>query len=543
MPGHTLILDVSDPSNFNYTPAFSTTPDGTHNGGTEYNVGVTRVGTPGTSGAQISLTYTQTTPKQIYIYAQETPKVGVRGSEFIAPTVHFRATMFCKWYLARISQQTNGLDYGLYSYTEDGDGVDLYVIDAGVRGASRPVNATGANLHPELYHPDHIADLNGATEQANYRVYEVPGFNSGYTVNGEADSNEDDNGHGTNCAICATGLQHGVSRKTRIYALKTQGSNGSGLLSSYVNAILAIINHNDPNHPNWKGNNRPAVINASVGVNIPSENYQFVPQNEPGFDSGAYEADTAMDDYEKSANDAGIVFVRSAGNGFGYNVQYGGYQAKFNPGPRTAGPQDYQYNMEGICDKISVGATTMIDTFTTFSNYGTGVTTSAPGESIYVPLYYWNSNSAYNTVTSSYYGCIQGTSFSGPLTAGVICQYLGVKNIRTEQPMKANLCLQWQKNGCAETLIGTTREHIVDLPLLLWVKNLVVVLSVSILTMISMRSHWMVSTLSLVLVLHLTLLVSHWVVNTLALILLWVTKFSSVFRVLLHQKTSLLMCG
>ena len=268
MPGHTLILDVSDPSNFNYTPAFSTTPDGTHNGGTEYNVGVTRVGTPGTSGAQISLTYTQTTPKQIYIYAQETPKVGVRGSEFIAPTVHFRATMFCKWYLARISQQTNGLDYGLYSYTEDGDGVDLYVIDAGVRGASRPVNATGANLHPELYHPDHIADLNGATEQANYRVYEVPGFNSGYTVNGEADSNEDDNGHGTNCAICATGLQHGVSRKTRIYALKTQGSNGSGLLSSYVNAILAIINHNDPNHPNWKGNNRPAVINASVGVNI-----------------------------------------------------------------------------------------------------------------------------------------------------------------------------------------------------------------------------------------------------------------------------------
>ena len=49
-----------------------------------------------------------------------------------------------------------------------------YVIDAGVRGASRPVNATGANLHPELYHPDHIADLNGATEQANYRVYEVP---------------------------------------------------------------------------------------------------------------------------------------------------------------------------------------------------------------------------------------------------------------------------------------------------------------------------------------------------------------------------------
>ena len=61
-------------------------------------------------------------------------------------------------------------------------------------------------------------------------------------------------------------------------------------------------------------------------LTVPSENYPFVPQNEPGFDSGPYEADTAMDDYENSANDAGIVFVRSAGNGFGYNVQYGGYQ-------------------------------------------------------------------------------------------------------------------------------------------------------------------------------------------------------------------------
>ena len=279
--------------------------------------------------------------------------------------------MFSKWYLSRLTQGQNGLDYGLYSYTEEGDGVDIYIIDSGVRGASRPTSATGANLHPELFHPDYADDLNDLANQNEYRVYEVPGYNSGYTVNGEANSNEDDNGHGTECAIMAAGLQHGLARKARIYALKVQNSQGSGALSTYVFAMLAVINHNDPSHPDWKGNNRPAIVNASLGVSaIPSEVFPYVPQNEPGFDSGAYEADTAMDDYENLVSDSGVVYVRSAGNGFGYNTRYGGYQAKFHPGPRTAGPQDYRYNMEGISDKISVGATGFINTFSKFSNYG-----------------------------------------------------------------------------------------------------------------------------------------------------------------------------
>ena len=429
MPGHVLNIDCSSASLFNYTLAFSETPDGTHNGGTEYVVGVSRIGTPGTAGARIELTMSQTTPKQLYYYARETSKVGIQDNEAVASTDSGKVTMFSKWYLSRLTQGQNGLDYGLYSYTEEGDGVDIYIIDSGVRGASRPTSATGANLHPELFHPDYADDLNDLANQNEYRVYEVPGYNSGYTVNGEANSNEDDNGHGTECAIMAAGLQHGLSRKARIYALKVQNSQGSGALSTYVFAMLAIINHNDPSHPDWKGNNRPAVVNASLGVSaIPSEVFPYVPQNEPGFDSGAYEADTAMDDYENLVSDSGIVYVRSAGNGFGYNTRYGGYQAKFHPGPRTAGPQDYRYNMEGISDKISVGATGFINTFSKFSNYGSGVTTSAPGESIYCPHYYWNTNTLYNSVGSTYYALIRGTSFSGPLCAGVVAQYLGRMN-------------------------------------------------------------------------------------------------------------------
>ena len=54
----------------------------------------------------------------------------------------------------------------------DGDGVDIYVIDSGVRGASRPTGNNAA-LHPELYDPDFVSDLNGTAEQQNYRVFQL----------------------------------------------------------------------------------------------------------------------------------------------------------------------------------------------------------------------------------------------------------------------------------------------------------------------------------------------------------------------------------
>ena len=105
---------------------------------------------------------------------------------------------------------------------------------------------------------------------------------------------------------------------------------------------------------------------------------------------------------------------------------YEGYQGKFLAGVRANGPKDNQYNMEipqaSLDGKISVGATSYNNAFTSFSNYGT-ITTSGPGESIYIPAYYWNSNYPYNLVSSSFYVCTDGTSFSGPLVAGVLLQW------------------------------------------------------------------------------------------------------------------------
>ena len=432
LPNFTVVFSLADASNAGYKWCFSTTPDGTNNGGTEYTTGVTRVGTPGTAGASVSIALSATTPLELYVYEDTTPTMGMSGSYIPSTTYSFKLTIFNKWHLQRISQSTDDLGYGLYSLTEDGENSDIYILDTGVRGASRPADTAGANLHPELYHPDYVSDFNGVDEQANYRVYEVPGYNSGITLNGEANSNEDDDGHGTQCAICAAGRTFGVSKKSRIFAMKVFNETGTEyttFASRYINCMLSIANHNDSTHANWKGNTRPAIVNASLGAIIPNRYWPYVYKNEPGFDSGAGESDTLFDDYENYLVESGVIFVRSAGNGFTDGTwagTYGGYQGKYLVGVRTAGPKDNLHNME-IPDasdkgKITVGATAHNNAFSAFSNYGT-ITTSAPGESIYCPRWYWNSATPYNQISSSYYTNIDGTSFSGPITAGVLAQW------------------------------------------------------------------------------------------------------------------------
>ena len=114
---------------------------------------------------------------------------------------------------------TSGL--GTYSSTNNGDEVDIYIMDSGIRGASRPTGV-GANLHPELFDPDNKANLNGTSEQGDYRVYELPTslYASGATGNSnepQDTGNVGKDGHGTSCAICAAGINAGVANKAKIY--------------------------------------------------------------------------------------------------------------------------------------------------------------------------------------------------------------------------------------------------------------------------------------------------------------------------------------
>ena len=68
-------FDQSDSSNGSHPLRFSTTDDGTHNGGSEYTTGVTTSGTPGQAGAYTQITVAESAPT-LYYYCTNHPGMG-----------------------------------------------------------------------------------------------------------------------------------------------------------------------------------------------------------------------------------------------------------------------------------------------------------------------------------------------------------------------------------------------------------------------------------------------------------------------------------
>lgn len=238
--------------------------------------------------------------------------------------------------------------------------VIVAVIDSGVR-------ATHEDLVGSLWtNPKEVAG-NGADNDGNGYVDDVNGINS-VVAKGSAGSGNptDDNGHGTMVASVIGAATNngkgmaGVAWQTKIMALKSADQSGYSDVANQVTCIQYALA------------NGAQIINMSSGSSSSSQ---------------------AEYDAVKSARDAGVIIVASAGNDSSANVDVANYPASFP--------------LENI---ISVANSDRNDALATSSTYGALVELAAPGSAILACTN--TSDTAYDTV--------DGTSFSAPMVSGAL---------------------------------------------------------------------------------------------------------------------------
>jgi subtilisin family serine protease len=125
------------------------------------------------------------------------------------------------WGLDRIDQRDRPLS-GTYSYTTTGSGVNVYIIDTGIR-----------RTHTQF----------------GGRAF------VGFDAIGDGRNTSDCNGHGTHVAGTVGGSTYGVAKAVRLYAVRVLNCSGSGTNSGVIAGIDWVTGHRV----------RPAVANMSLG--------------------------------------------------------------------------------------------------------------------------------------------------------------------------------------------------------------------------------------------------------------------------------------
>ncbi|HEV8486625.1 MAG TPA: S8 family peptidase [Blastocatellia bacterium] len=231
------------------------------------------------------------------------------------------------WGLDRIGQANLPLNQ-TYGYTATGSGVNVYVIDTGIR-----------RTH---------------TQFGGRAVV-------GFDAVGDGQNTNDCNGHGTHVSGTIGGSTYGVAKNVRLFAVRVLNCSGSGTNSGVIAGV------------DWVTANRirPAVANMSLGGGV----------------------STALDTAVRNSITAGVTYSIAAGNS--------------NTDASTSSPAR-------VAEAITVGATTMNDARSSFSNFGSGVDIFAPGSAILSS--YFSSDTATATLS--------GTSMAAPHVAGVAARFL-----------------------------------------------------------------------------------------------------------------------
>lgn len=154
------------------------------------------------------------------------------------------------WNQDRIDQHSLPLD-GVYSPGRDGSGVNVYVIDSGIRKSHQEFDWGARALH-------------------------------GYTAINDGRGSEDCHGHGTHVAGSAAGTNWGVARGATVYSVRIADCTNITTASAALGAL------------DWVRSNRllPAVANLSF----------------------SWSARSDIDDAVQRVIDSGVTFITSAGN-------------------------------------------------------------------------------------------------------------------------------------------------------------------------------------------------------------------------------------
>ena len=272
------------------------------------------------------------------------------------------------WGLDRVDQTSPALNQ-IYSYANTGAGVDVYIIDTGIR-----------RTHSEF----------------TGRV------GTGFYATGLT-STDDGCGHGTHVAGIAAGTTYGVAKSANIIPVRVfpGGSvavcDGGTTVSALIEGIDFVISHHQ--------NGTPAVANMSLGLKTYS---------------------SLLDASVRSLIADGVTVIVAAGND-GRSIS-GGTTTSTSPTPActvgtiTVGATGSYGNTYAVTD---------VDAEAGYSNYGACVDIHAPGTFIKSAWPYTSADPrdpdtgrGNGFLSDSAWGLSSGTSMAAPFVTGAVAQLL-----------------------------------------------------------------------------------------------------------------------